>query len=221
MRRLIYTSTADVVISKGVIGVNNTDEDHPLPKEPINAYVKTKGAAETAVLSANREPELLTSAVRPGGILEMVIYPKLRRLVYVGDKERIFPLVACKDLAKAHVFLDKALVTTTDATAGKAFNLCWNIPETELDKTVTSEKGDGTRSKGLPMFLFILLTYFNVVVYWIIGTPPISPLMTVMALDIMKLKYHSYSCSRAHQELGLTLTPWKKTVKRLIKDEKT
>ena len=92
----------------------------------------------------------------------MVIYPKLRHLVYVGDKERILPLVACNNLAKAHVFLDKALVTRTDATAGKAFNLCWNIPESELDR---------------------------------------------------KIKYHSYSCSRAQHELGWTLTPWKDTVK--------
>ena len=216
VKRLIYTSTADVVISKGKVGVANTDEDHPLPEHPLNAYVGAKGMAETAVLAANRKHELLTCALRPGGILELVIYPKLRHLIHVGDKERILPLVACDDLAKAHVYLDSILIAKNNIAAGRAFNLCWNIPESELDEAISSERDDERKSIGLPMIVFTLLTYFNVAVHWIFGVPPVNALMTMMALDIMKLKYHSYLCTRAQQELGLRLTPWKDTVKKLI-----
>ena len=63
VKRLIFTSTADVVISKGEVGVDNTDEYHPFPKEPLNAYVSTKGRAETAVLAANGRDGLVTGAL--------------------------------------------------------------------------------------------------------------------------------------------------------------
>ena len=40
-----------------------------------------------AVLAANDNETLKTSAVRPGGILEMVVYPKVTHLFYIGDRE--------------------------------------------------------------------------------------------------------------------------------------
>ena len=165
VKRLIYTSTADVVISKGEVGVDNTDEYHPFPKEPLNAYVSTKGRAETAVLAANGRDGLVTGALRPGGILEMVVYCKLKHLMYIGDRERILPLVACGDLAKAHLLLDKILANTdsSSAAAGKAFNLSCNIPEKELDNLVAFEKDNGQMARKLPMPVLILLTYLNVI----------------------------------------------------------
>ena len=215
VKRLIYTSTADVVISKGLTGVENTDEDHPLPKEPLNAYVGAKGRAEKAILEANDDDSLTTCALRPGGILELIVNPKLDHLVYVGEKGRPLPLVACEDLAQMHLCVDKAL-NKKSVAAGKAFNLCCTISECELDETIAAEKGDGQTSEALSMLLYTLLTYVNVVGYWLTGVAPISPLMTFMALDILKLKYHSYSCSRAHKELGWKPTPWKDTVKKLV-----
>jgi nucleoside-diphosphate-sugar epimerase len=41
-----------------------------------------------------------------------------------------------------------------------------------------------------------------------------------MALDILKLKFHTYSSARAQAELGWRPTPWKSVVKRLIKETK-
>ena len=220
VKRLIYTSTADVVISKGILGVDSTTEDHPLPKRPLNAYVAAKGKAEMAVLAANCD-EMLTSALRPGGILELVIYPKLDRLVYVGDKHRVFPLVSCNDLAMAHLNLDKLLISNKVLAAGRSFNWSHNISEIELDETIAAEIGDSRETRSVPMFLFKLLTYINVISYWLVGIPPVSPLMTIMALNIIKLKFHSYSCVRAQEELGWRLTPWKETVKRLAREWKS
>ena len=220
VKRLIYTSTADVVIGVGKIGVNYTDENQPLPQHPLNAYVSAKGRAEMAVLAANDNETLTTSAIRPGGILEMVVYPKLTHLFYVGDRGRTLPLVARGDLAKAHLHLDKVLTDKKTLAAGKAFNLSWNIPESELDESISSELGDHLKVRQLPMFLFMLLTYINVFVHWLTGIPPFSSLMTLMALDILNLKYHSYCCDRACKELGWKLTPWKHIVKRLVDTQK-
>ena len=227
VKRLVYTSTADVVISKGVLGVDNTDEDHPFPKEALNAYVSTKGRAETAVLAANSRDGLTTSALRPGGILELVLYPKLKHLMYIGDRERMLPLVACGDLAKAHLQLDKILAKTaadsssqSQSAAGRAFNLSCSIPEKELDDLVATEIGNGQMARRLPMSIFILLTYINVIGHWLTGIAPINSVMTLMALDILKLKFHTYSSSRAQAELGWRPTPWKRIVKRLIKEWK-
>ena len=225
VKRLVYTSTADIVISKGDVGVDNTDEDHPFPKEPLNAYVCTKGKAETAVLAANGRDGLTTGALRPGGILELVLYPKLKHLMYIGDRERMLPLVACGDLAKAHLQLDKILANTesssqSQSAAGRAFNLSCSIPEKELDDLVATEIGNGQMARRLPMSIFILLTYFNVISHWLTGIAPINSVMTLMALDILKLKFHTYSSSQAQSELGWRPTPWKGIVKRLIKEWK-
>ena len=223
VKRLIYTSTADVVISKGEMGVDDTDEDHPLPKDPLNAYVSTKGRAETAVLAANSSWDgLTTGALRPGGILELVIYPKLKHLMYIGDRERMLPLVACGDLAKAHLQLEKLLANTysSSSVAGKAYNISCSIPEKELDDLVATEKGDGRIARKLPMLVFILLTYINVMGHWLTGTAPINSVMTFMALDILKLKFHTYSSIHAQSELGWKPTPWRSVVKRIIKEWK-
>ena len=221
VKRLIYTSTADVVISKGEMGVDNTDEDHPFPKEPLNAYVSTKGRAETAVLAANGRNGLMTGALRPGGILGLVIYPKLKHLMYIGDRERMLPLVACGDLAKAHLQLDKILANTeSSSAAGKTFNLSCSIPEKELDDLIAMEKGNGQVTMKLPMCIFILLTYINVLGHWLTGIAPVNSVMTLMALDILKLKFHTYSSARAQRELGWKPTPWKSIVKTLIKERR-
>ena len=221
VKRLIYTSTADVVISKGEIGVDDTDEDHPLPKDPLNAYVSTKGRAETAVLAANGRDGLITGALRPGGILELIIYPKLNHLMYIGDRERMLPLVTCGDLAKAHLQLEKILAKTDSSSiAGKAFNLSCSISEKELDDFVATEKGDGQIARKLPMPVFILLTYINVIGHWLTGISPINSVMTLMALDILKLKFHTYSSAHAQSEVGWKPTPWRSVVKRIIKEWK-
>ena len=68
------------------------------------------------------------------------------------------------------------------------------------------------------MSIFILLTYFNVIGHWLSGIAPINSLMMLMVLDILKLKFHTYSSSRAQSELGWRPIPWKSIVKRLTKE---
>ena len=57
----------------------------------------------------------------------------------------MLPLMACGDLAKVHLLLDKILTNpdSSSPATGKAFNLSCNTPEKDLDDLVASKKGNG------------------------------------------------------------------------------
>ena len=221
VKRLIYTSTVEVVMGKGAKNrFKNADEDYPLPYESLNAYVRTKRGAENAVLTANGKDNLMTSAIRPGGILELIIRYKLDRPIYIGEKGLFYPVVSCEDLGKVHVQLDKLLINQREVAAGKAFIICTTISERELAEAIARELGDGQVAESFSMTLYSLLTYINVACYSLTGTAPVDPLMTAMTLDFMKLPFHTFSSARAQTELGWKQTPWEDTVKKAVKDWK-
>ena len=69
VRRLLYTSTTDVVMSKDPNQVlDNVDETTPLPSNPIDAYTGSKIQAEKVVLDANGCGSLVTCCLRPSVI---------------------------------------------------------------------------------------------------------------------------------------------------------
>ena len=221
VKRLIYTSSVDVVMGKGAKNrLENADEDYPFPCESLNAYVRTKRCAENAVLAANGKDNLTTSAIRPGGILELIIRYKLDRPIYMGEKGLFYPAVSCEDVAKVHLQLDKVLLDQSEVAAGKAFIVCTTISERELAETLARELGDGQVAESFSMSLYTLLTYINVACYFLTGATPVSPLMTIMTLDFMNLPPHTFSSARAQRELGWKQTPWKDTVKKAVKDWK-
>ena len=54
VKRLIYTSSASLVLSKDHYEIiNEADESHPLPSNPVNPYIPSKQAAERLVRAAN------------------------------------------------------------------------------------------------------------------------------------------------------------------------
>ena len=221
VKRLIYTSSVDAVISKGQTGVDNANEDHPLPNKPLDAYVRSKGEAEKAVLAANGDGKLTTCALRPGTWLEWIVHSKLdRQTHYIGEKGLLLPVVAFEDVANVHIQVDKVLFSNKVLAAGKVFNISDTVSERELAETIATEKGDGEKAESISIFMYTVLTYINVVGYWLTGTTPISPLMTFMALGYIKLKSHTFSNIRAREELGWSPAPWKDTVKRLVREWK-
>lgn len=221
VKRLIYTSSVDVVMGKGAKNrLENADEDYPFPCESLNAYIRTKRSAEIAVLAANGKDNLTTSAIRPGGILELIIRFKLDRPIYMGEKGLFYPAASCEDVAKVHLQLDKVLLNQREVAAGKAFIVSTTISERELAETIARELGDGQVAESFSMALYTVLTYINVACYFLTGTTPIHPLMTVMTLDFMNLPPHTFSSARAQRELGWKQTPWEDTVKKAVKDWK-
>ena len=220
VKRLIHTSTVEVVLGKGHVGVDIIDEDYPFPKDSLNAYVRTKREAEKAVLAANDEEGLKTCAVRPGAILELMTRNRIARLLYVGEKGNFHPMTTGEDVAKIQLQLDKVLIDNSPLAAGKVYIIATTISERELAETIAMELCDGQKAESFSAFLLTLLTYVNVFGYWVTGTAPIHPRMTLMGLDFIKPRSYTYSCARAQKELGWKPSPWKDCVKRLVKEWK-
>lgn len=60
---LVYTSSSGVIFEGH--DLEGVDETHPFPAKPMNAYIGSKGAAETLVLKANGRGSLKSVALRP------------------------------------------------------------------------------------------------------------------------------------------------------------
>ena len=220
VKRLIYTSTIAVVAGKGGAAFENADEDYPFPKEPLNAYVRTKQGAEKAVLAANGEGGLTTCAVRPGGILDSIIRSRLDRLIYFGKKGLFTSVVSCDDLANVHLQLDRVLSHQSEVAAGKAFIICSTVSGREMSESIARELGGDHRAESVSVGLVSLLAYINVVCYFLTGAAPVSPRMTIMALDFLRLPPHTFSSARAERVLGWKPKPWEDTIKKLVKEWK-
>lgn len=220
VKRLIYTSTVEVTLGKNSTVADVIDEDYPIPSDCPNAYIRTKREAEKAVLAANDQEGLITCAVRPGAILELMTRNKLNRLTYLGEEGNLYPMTVGEDLAKLQVQLDKVLVDNPPRAAGRVYIVASTISERELAETVATELDDGRKAESFSRFILNVLTYVNVFCYRLTGTAPINPQMTLMTLDFTKPRFVTYSCARAKKELGWAPSPWKECVKRFVKEWK-
>lgn len=110
IRRLVYTSTLDVVVD-GCKPIVDGDESLPYPKRlPRDPYSRTKILAEQLVLAANG-PALATCALRPVGMygprdkyhLGNIVSMALRGLsIRLGDGSARFSHVYSENVAHAH-----------------------------------------------------------------------------------------------------------------------
>ncbi len=111
IRRLVYTSTIDVVVD-GRRPIVYGDESLPYPRRlPADAYCRTKIVAEQMVRAAN-SPELATCALRPVGMygprdryhLENVVAMARRgNKIRLGDGRACFSHAYSENVAHAHV----------------------------------------------------------------------------------------------------------------------
>lgn len=128
IRRLVYTSTIDVVVD-GRRPIVDGDESLPYPKRmPADAYSRSKIEAEQMVLAANG-PELATCALRPvgmygprdrhhlGNVLAMARKGKMPRL---GSGKACFSHAYSENVAHAHVLAAAHLFPGSNV-AGKVY----------------------------------------------------------------------------------------------------
>ena len=107
-------------------------EESPLPPRLINAYARTKYAAECAVLAANGTV-LRTIALRPRAIIcpgDTVLLPRLMRAGARGRMplphggQALIELTDARDVAAAFI----AALQAGDAAFGRAYNLSGGAP---------------------------------------------------------------------------------------------
>ena len=232
VKRLIYTSTATVVMSKDPKqSIDGLDETYSLPKHPLNIYVASKGAAEQLVRAANGKDGLLTCAFRPATIVGCD-NPHMRwymsdRAVVPGDGLYCHSMVPVDAASRAHILAEKSLRRDGEKSiaAGKAYNLCSEDRIPYIDFAGYIEKDAKVTLWGqpaavfMPLWQFRALTYFNTFVHRLTGWAPLSKHLTPMNLDFFKDMI--FTSALAHKELGWEeLPPWKDVFKACVKEFK-
>ena len=128
IRRLVYTSTIDVVVD-GRRPVVDGDESLPYPERlPRDAYSRTKIEAEQLMLAAD-SPELATCALRPVGMYgprdryhlgNMVAMARKGNKLRLGSGSARFSHAYSENVAHAHVLAAYHLFPGSNA-AGNAY----------------------------------------------------------------------------------------------------
>jgi 3beta-hydroxy-delta5-steroid dehydrogenase/steroid delta-isomerase len=103
VKRLIHTSTNNVTFDGPVL---DGDESTPYAKNPRDLYTETKIIAEKLVLEANGRRDLLTCAIRPGGIYGPEDQLVLARMVEECARGRLLATVGDGTAKSDNSFID-------------------------------------------------------------------------------------------------------------------
>lgn len=129
-RRFVFVSSPSIFASfRDRLGLKGDD---PPADPPLNAYARSKLAAERLVLAANG-PGMATTAVRPRAITgpdDRVLLPALaalvrrRRMPLIGGGGALIELTDVRDAARAILLAEERI----DAIAGRAINISGGRP---------------------------------------------------------------------------------------------
>lgn len=217
VKRLIYTSTASVVLSKNPkITSIDSDESCSLPEDPINVYVATMGKADQLVREANGKNGLTTCVLRPSIFTEGLLYGVEEMPYYPTGLEFEVSLVSIDSAAQAHLLADKNLSESSEApiAAGKAYNISEHkVTMQKFAEFVAAEKK--TSLTYVPLSLVKFLAWINIVVHKWTGLVAISDSLTPMSVQY---KSHTYVSSLARKDLGWAPgSSWEGVVKIVLK----
>lgn len=216
VKRLIYTSTASITLSKNPKLVSqDCDESCPIPSDPLNPYVASKGLADKLVRDANGKEGLLTCVLRPNAFVEYT-YEVLEKNPYnLTGYDFDFSLDSTSSIAQAHILAEKKLLEggISATVAGRAYNIGEEKSSIgEIAKFIADEKKVSIFS--IPISLVRFLARVNEIVYGLTGLVIVDELTSLNT----NMKIHTYVCGRARQELGWVHGPsWKEVVRGLIK----
>lgn len=161
VRRFIHASTPSIY-TRPQHQLNLT-EASPLPQRMVNAYARTKLAAERMVLAANA-PGFATVALRPRAIIsqhDTVLLPRLLRaaergrLPLPGDGRALIEPSDARDIAAAFVQAE----ARAEALGGQVFNLSGGqpVPLRDLAAHVFARLGRSVAMPGLPARLALAM----------------------------------------------------------------
>lgn len=227
VKRLIYTSSASLVLSKNHYEIiNQADESHPLPSNPVNSYIASKQAAERLVRAANGKNGFATCAMRPSGLFggtknqTMSMLVKSRVNCFTGDGKYPIDLSPIDATARAHILAEKKLCTEgpDSIIAGKAYNLSMTerVPYIEILKYIHTEL-HGPPYMSIPIWVLVVASYLNTYTHAIFGIAVLGEGITTLVGD--GLRDHSFSSALAHRELGWEELPsWKEFIREYVEE---
>ena len=231
VKRLLYTSTASVLISRNSKQVLDlADEDTPIPEHPIGSYTDSKAKAEKIILAANGSEQLVTCVLRPDTIahIDSILCRNLLQGsgFYIGsgsNKMSIVPAGAC---AKGHILAEKKLREgIKSAAAGRIYNLCGEpVVYSDLigyvpDKSTGISIWEHPPPKSLPKWFALCLSMINKLLYFTTGW--YLSLYLTREIVVYCTRAYTFDSTRAHRELGWEELPsWQQIIKDLVKEYK-
>ncbi len=207
VRRFLFASTPSIY-TRAAHQMELT-EVSPLPARLVNAYARTKLAAEQAVLSAAASG-FATVALRPRAVIgphDTVLLPRLLRAARSGTmplpgfgRALIEPTDA-RDVCAAFL----AAETRCDAVSGRAFNISGGqpVPLATLAEHVFHRLGRRVRMIPLPARLVLALAYMAEIGALRPGAP--EPKLTVYAAKALGWS-QTFDLGAARAALGWTPT---------------
>ncbi len=155
VRRLVFTSTMDVVVD-GDLPICGGDETLPYPvKTPKDHYSRTKIISERDVIAANGESGLLTCSIRPVGMYgpgdryhlpNIIAMARSRFNIKLGDGSARFSHVFSENVAHGHIMAAENLYPGSPV-CGQCYFITDNTPE----KNLFSFMEPFLRKLGLPV----------------------------------------------------------------------
>lgn len=217
VKRLIYTSSASITLCKNPNLVSeDCDELCPIPSDPLNPYIASKGVADKLVRDANGKEGLLTCVLRPNALVEPTYKVLESNLVILKGYNFEISVVSISSAAQAHLLAEKKLLDggRSATIAGKAYNIGEEKAMVhDIANFIAGEKKVSIIS--IPISVVRFLARVNEVVYRLTGLVAITEGLTSL---VTNMKTHTYVCRRAHQELGWVQGPsWREVVRGLIK----
>ncbi len=217
VKRLIYTSSASITLSKNPNLVSeDCDESSPIPSNPLTPYIASKGAADKLIRDANGKEGLQTCVLRPNALVECMYKFMERNLVYLKGYNFKLSVVSISSAVQAHVLAEKKLLEggKSATIAGKAYNICEEKASIhDIVDFIASEKKVSVIS--IPISMVRFLARVNEVIYRLTGLVAISE---VLISTNFNMKSHTYVCRSARQDLGWVQGPsWREVMGGLIK----
>ena len=211
VKRLVYTSTCDVLMAKEPSQVLElANETHPLPKQPLNAYCASKLQGEKVVLDANNGNDFATCVLRCSIIagINSALFRALlhNQAVYIGSGTNKHCLVEINSCAEGHILAEKKLQSHPSLVAGEVYHLSGDVYQVKdlvgytIDDSQTTIWGYSP-PYSIPKWLAYIAAMFNVCVSRLIGYVPIDPNLNLNAVEFFCRSY-TFSGDKAHQELG-------------------
>ena len=221
VKRLIFSSSTTVVLNRDPSTSTVSDDSMPPSKNPMNAYVATKGLAETLVREANGEGDLRTCALRLGGLMGGGKENPLMQgwasssARQIGNGKFIMGFTILDSAAKLHLVAERYLAKDIPCSDTNVFNIVsFNKSYGEL-MSFFSQEITGKPPRKLPLWLCRMMGVVNEAVFHATGFPPFGVGVTSAALDFLT----EYVCSveRTEKELGwVEERPWEELIRKEI-----
>ena len=204
VKRLIHTSSCTVLMSKDrSLDILNMDESCPLPKDPMNAYVRTKGEAELAVREAHGD-KLQTCALRLGGLIGGMDNAATQNMmskdpVLLGKGWQVMSWTAVSSAAHVHLLVERYLAKGP-ASSNNVFNVISTNSKYADVVSSLSLQNVGKPPKVIPMWLAKIMGLFNEGTFWLTGLIPLDPTVCLSSQEF--ITPFIYSTKLAVEELG-------------------